>query len=122
MTSIQVQLKLPNQNPVSGEIEIETYSKGQRITRTLVRAAVGLVFTSLLVAIPLLHFVLVPIGLLATIGITASAYKQTGVVVSGAGKCPACGSEIKFVKRPLNFPFTERCDNCLRESSITPLV
>lgn len=104
----------------SGTLFIRTVEKGERIKIAVGRGAIGLFISAILVGIPILHFLLVPIGLIVTAVIVQHALNRTEIISGGEGPCPFCGSSMSFVQRRVKFPFLERCSECSRESTVQP--
>lgn len=110
-----------NNKESQGTLDIERLSRAARIKKAIFLGILGLVITTVLVAIPLLHFILVPLGLLATAIMVGGALNAKEKITGGDAQCPYCGFSFHFVKRKMQFPFLERCPECSRESTVTPL-
>lgn len=116
--TIQVVLRAPDREPARGAAQIRHFSSAERLRRATVRALAALVVTGVTVAIPLVHFISVPIGLIVTVIITAKAFGQESVIEGGEARCPYCGAAISLVRRPERYPFLERCGECSREATV----
>lgn len=114
-----VKLEARGKASQQGMLSVETFTKSQRIKKATTKGFVGLLVTCVLVAIPLLHFFLVPIGLVATGIMVSSALNQEARIVGGTALCPYCEQSFEMVARKEKYPFLERCPNCSRESSVT---
>ena len=99
----------------NGEIIIVEYSRAQIISKTLRNTILALLITALLLFIPLLHFLLVPIGIITTIGIFIRTSGTRSIITSGHAPCPACGETIMLAKRNYRMPLKDICENCHRE-------
>lgn len=66
----------------------------------------------LFVAIPVMHFVLVPLGLIA--GVAAFIYKLTRHERKSETniKCPSCKAALKLKAGAFNWPIKENCGEC----------
>ena len=117
-TAVAVSLEASGGERGIGEVFVEHFSSQERLGRGIVACVAGLLFSAVTLAIPLLHFVLFPIGVLLTIGIAWSKFEARGNIVGGHGDCPVCGASVTFAKRNLHFPFLERCDSCSRDISV----
>lgn len=119
-TEIAVSLSAPGEASTAGKVIVEQLSGGSRLVKAFCMGLVGLFVTLLCVAVPLLHLVLVPLGLLMTVMLVISSCKQVECITGGEGVCPYCHKPLTIVRRKMKFPFFERCDSCSRESSIEP--
>ena len=107
-----------NNKRTSGEVTIELLSTGQRILKAVGMGLIGLLITLFSVAIPLLHFILVPLGLILTVVLVNMTFRKKEIIAGGHGKCAFCNADIEFVRRGAKFPFLERCGACSRESLV----
>jgi len=119
-TEIAVSLSAPGETSTAGKVMIEQLSVGSRLVKACGMGLVGLLVTLLCVAVPLLHLVLVPLGLLMTVMLIVSSCKQVECIAGGEGVCPYCHKALTIVRRKKKFPFFERCESCSQESSIEP--
>jgi hypothetical protein len=91
----------------AGSLEVETFSSLTRLKRTIWTVIGGLALTILLTFIPILHFVLVPLGLLGTLFVASFRNAQRNRVLSGTGTCPECKASFTIYARPFSFPFVD---------------
>ena len=99
-------------------IEILKLNKFQRILRSVWRGILLLTLSALSIAIPMLHFILVPIGLLITLVVSYSAFQVKEILVSGSGQCPSCNNNITIHQRNYKLPFSDVCEHCGRQLTI----
>jgi hypothetical protein len=66
----------------------------------------------LCVLIPVLHFVLVPLGILLGIIVFIYKAKLRQFVSASEISCPACQSKIHLRAKPFNWPLRETCSQC----------
>ena len=97
-----------------GQVSVVFVSPGQRYLKALIRGGLGLIFSFASVFIPILHFVLVPFGLLITAFLVFRAFSVTSFIKEGAGQCPYCQGSVAIFKRSATFPFSEVCEHCRR--------
>lgn len=101
-----------------GEVRIQHWDDAARTTRALVRLAVFWFLAVATIAIPMLHFCLVP-GLFVVGPIAAwLAYRQRSAVLGGVGRCPHCTEPVVIDKHPDEWPMQARCDACGTWSSV----
>jgi len=101
-----------------GQLEVREFSNSQRITRAIIAGVIGIVISAALVLIPILHFFLVPIGLIITFAIVSRRLKTDRVIISGEGTCPACAAPFHILKRGYKLPFTDVCEKCSRQVQV----
>lgn len=97
-----------------GELEISTPSAGARLGRGALTFLAGLLATGVMALVPILHFVLVPIGAIMTVFLTRRAVKTTAYITGGSGTCPACSASVRIFPRKDEKVFTDICDGCKR--------
>ena len=101
-----------------GDVVIRTFSRSTRNIRAL-KAFGGMVGLSLLlVFIPVAHFVLVPLSLLALPIVVFLSIRQSQIIEMGEGRCPMCGAVILVNKVGLSPSLTETCPECRRPVDI----
>lgn len=102
----------------AGSLEVETFSSLTRLKRTIWTVIGGLALSILLAFIPILHFVLVPFGLLGTLFVASFRYAQRNKILSGTGTCPECKASFIIYARPFRLPFVDLCVACKRQISV----
>lgn len=102
----------------AGVVRLQHWDDGERSTRALVRLGVFWFLAVATIAVPMLHFCLVP-GLFVVGPIAAwLAYRQRSAVLGGAGWCPHCSQPVVIDKHPDEWPMQARCDACGSWSSV----
>ena len=114
----QTVLLTGNEHTTQGSVHIQRFTGLQRVKSAIIVGLLGLLATIVMVAIPLLHFILVPFGLIVTFLLVNNALSDTEKIIGGTASCPYCNHTINFVKRRAKYPFLERCTECSRESSV----
>lgn len=98
-----------------GTVTIATYDKKLRTTRALKTLGKIWGLAVLSVLLPLLHFFLPWIGILAGPLLAAWVYGIESEVQGGKAICPKCAEEFKIVKQRTRFPLHELCTHCQSE-------
>lgn len=98
--------------PTSGTIRIQHWGRSDRLRRALRASGICSLFAMIAVFIPLLHFVLVPLLILAAPIVGFVLYGQESAVLGGEGKCPACGADFLVAKSANKFPLNDLCTSC----------
>jgi len=69
-------------------------------------------FTLVSVFIPVLHFVLVPVGAILTLTMTYSSFKKAYQLTDFEVHCPQCDSKFKTNVAGSDLPLRTFCSNC----------
>lgn len=102
----------PPDQPTDGVVRIQYWDESARTTRALTRLGLFWVLAIVSIAIPFLHFCLVP-GLFVVGPIAAwLAYRAHAVVLGGVGWCPHCAKPVFVEKYPDEWPIQARCSAC----------
>lgn len=102
----------------AGTVQIQTFTDKERLVRTVKFVGVCWLAAVVAVAIPLLHFVLVPGLFLAGIIGGFLKYATQSLVLGGGGTCPRCKAALPIVKGPNRWPITELCTSCRTNSEV----
>jgi len=102
----------------SGVLCVKTLGFMRRLLVALVWGVAVLLLTALSVFIPILHFVLVPLGLITTLLVALRIFATPKIILSGEGICGACSGKIHIRKRRFGLPFDDVCENCHRAVTI----
>ncbi len=105
-----------------GQVLLKIFSRGERVRRSLVVFSIWFVVALMAIAVPLLHFVLVP--LFVFVGLVHASFRWGVIsgILSGSGTCPACGAGFVIAAKPDRWPFGELCDGCSRQLVVTKLT
>lgn len=106
------------ESTATGSVEVVHYSISERRRRALGVFVIGFLLSAASVVVPILHFLLVPLGLIITILLTKNRLNTEAIITSGAGTCPACQAPFQIMKRKFHFPFTDICEKCSRTINI----
>lgn len=96
----------------SGTVKIKYWAQSERLARALKYSGMCVLFAVGAVFLPIIHFVLVPLFLLAAPAVGYLFYGQESFVMGGEGKCPACGDAFLVAKCANNFPLRDLCTSC----------
>ncbi len=95
-----------------GTLRVIMYSQEERRKRAIKWGVGSLLLAVVSVVLPLAHFFLVPFFLIMTPVVTWYQLRQAGIIISGEARCPVCGADFSFAKRPPILPFDDVCTNC----------
>lgn len=96
-----------------GELHTSLLTNGDRFKRTARGVAITLGVGVLAVFIPVFHWVLVPIFLVATPVVGVYMYRTKVMVEKGVGECPACRQVITLALAPqTRIPHWTYCPSC----------
>jgi hypothetical protein len=85
---------------------------GQRAGRAAMGLLVCWLLAVALVFVPIVHFVLPPIFLVAGPIVAWTRYKGTSVVLGGLAICPRCRAPMRIARATENWPIEASCDEC----------
>lgn len=101
-----------------GTLDILELGIGRRFFRSGL-ALVGCLFlTLLMIGVPLLHFILVPAGLIISLVVGGRVFSRKELIAGGRGPCPKCQAAVVIFKRSLKLPFQECCEHCRKEFTV----
>lgn len=109
---MQVFAKAHSDHEEIGEIEITALSPRERLQMVALRSGTLFLLAIAAVFIPILHFILVPALLLASVLAGLSAWRFQSKIKSGKVKCPHCTRPIEVQPAPLSWPILTVCQNC----------
>ncbi len=99
-------------------VEVQMWGLPQRRLRCLRTLGIwwGLALVS--IAVPILHFILVPLFLLIGLVAAPVAMQRKSMVLGGKGRCPFCAEPFVIVAHPDRWPLRDICTACHRHVSI----
>lgn len=109
---VTLQIRDSQRDPTTAQLDVETFSTGQRAGRALVRLGALWVLAVGSVLIPLLHFVLVPGFALLGPVLAFFAFQPTVKVTSKSVTCPKCAQTSTVEDGATGWPVTLRCSQC----------
>ncbi|RME15702.1 MAG: hypothetical protein D6797_06115 [Bdellovibrio sp.] len=94
------------------EIEVKKIELRDRIKAALKSSIVLFLLAVGFVFIPILHFILVPAFLIASIVVFWMTFSITHKITTRALKCPGCHKEISLKSQSPEFPIRFSCPEC----------
>lgn len=109
---MQIYAKAHSDHEEIGTLDTTPLSPPERFKLMALR--IGIFFTLAIVSvfIPVLHFILVPAFLVASVLAGISASRFTSKATGGSVKCPHCKAAIQFGEAPLSWPMSYVCQSC----------
>jgi hypothetical protein len=103
--------------PTQAQVVVESLTLRTRLARAATVAAAGLVVALIALPIPLVHFVLVPAGLLLGLSIAAVRLRHREIFASAEGACPVCGTRqrLGLAGKVYRLPRRVFCGHCRKE-------
>ncbi len=117
-TILIVQVRSYTGKGSQAEIVVLTYSMVKRVIRTAGTFFGWIAVALLSLAVPIVHFVLVPTFLVIALWHSMLRMRTKAMVSEGWGTCPECGARFTISAKPLQAPFVETCDGCQRELEV----
>lgn len=96
-----------------GELHTSVLTMGDRVRRTVKGVLICLALGTLVVFIPVFHWVLVPLALLAAPVVGVYTYRTTALVERAQGECPECHQPVTLALEPkTRIPHWSYCPAC----------
>lgn len=95
-----------------GRAQCRDFSTAERAQRALKLGGILWLLAVIAVFVPILHFVLVPLLLIAGLVFGFSAWMDRGEILHGEFPCPVCGKTNVLAKQSASFPKTILCSHC----------
>jgi hypothetical protein len=102
----------------TGSVVLETWEKKERTARAFKALGISWGLAVAAVFLPLLHFFLVPLLLLAGPVAFFLVAGQGAVILGGKGECPECRREFNIVRTPVQWPISDSCNHCQAQLKI----
>lgn len=115
LISVEVTLRGDPEKKVIAEIEVRSLSPSSRFFLAFKYLAIWWVAALFCVLIPVLHFLLVPMGIFIGLFVFARKYSLRSSMSAGAVNCPKCQTQIKIEPAAFNWPRREYCSACRSE-------
>lgn len=113
-----IELYVADDKVADGSLTLQDLSVAKRFRRAAFRGGLVLIASIFCILIPLLHFIVVPLGLLLSFIIFSNVYRTDKVILHGDGKCPACGADFRILARKFSENFSDVCEKCQRQVKI----
>jgi hypothetical protein len=117
--TIDLQVRGFGAPPATARAEIAELTTAERLKRAAVVFGAFIAVALVALPIPIVHFVLVPAGLL--LAFTLGAWRlREGVIFRGVeGRCPLCGTEQRFpLMGRFRLPRPLFCEHCRRRLTL----
>lgn len=108
----QVVLTSPSGKQQDATVTIAEWTPQERLRRGLKFFGICWGAAILTIFIPILHFILVPLLLLAGPVAGYHFYQQERMMLGGQAICPQCGAPLQIEKGPAKWPAEELCTVC----------
>ncbi len=93
-------------------LESKEMTMSERISGAVGGLLICWVAAVIFIAVPVLHFFLVPTALLGGVAVFISKIQLRHQRGAANVKCPACGATVPLKKAAFNWPIRETCDTC----------
>lgn len=97
----------------TGQFVIRQLNTGDRVKAGLGWLGVSWLIAIVCIALPVIHFVLVPLFLLLGPVGFLYGYRSSERIESGTGSCPACSAAIAFPRGRYLSSYKDTCPKCL---------
>ena len=94
--TIELQLQGFGAPPASARAEIAELSAAERMKRAAMIFAAFIAVALIALPIPIVHFVVVPAGLLLAVALGALRLREAEIFRAVEGRCPFCGTDQSF--------------------------
>lgn len=117
--SIDLQLKGFGAPPAHARAEIAELSPRERMKRAALIFGAFIAVAIVALPIPVVHFVVVPAGLLLAFTLGAWRLREGTIFQDVEGRCPLCGAEQHFqVMGRFRLPRALDCERCRRRLTL----
>lgn len=121
MTSRTIDLRLQGFGapPAPAQAEVVELSTAERLKRAAVVFGAFIAVAVIAIPIPIVHFVLVPAGLLLAVTLGALRLRESEIFRQVEGRCPFCGTDQTFsALGRFRLPRQVDCLNCHRRLTL----
>jgi ribosomal protein S27AE len=112
MVPVQVIVTMDMAKQSESEVEVQHLTPAERLVVGLKILGIFWLGAILCLPIPMVHFVAVPVGLIAGVVMFFRAYGLTERLKSGSIPCPKCGTSFAADLKPFVWPKHETCPQC----------
>lgn len=111
---IPIQANVSDERRSEGYVSVVYFNPAGRMKEAVKKLALFWGIAIVSVALPVVHFVTVPLFFILGIFFASRTYKSEGRVIEGLTRCPHCEHEVPIKPAELQWPLTEICQNCAR--------
>ncbi|MES2965357.1 MAG: hypothetical protein V4760_15845 [Bdellovibrionota bacterium] len=101
-----------------GRAHVVDVDMNERFKRAAKRGLAFFGVAIVFLPVPLIHFVLPPIFLIVSIAAFVTTFRQTRIVPSIDGTCPACGAIVEFKNHRFDGHQKDVCPSCRQHLKI----
>lgn len=109
---LAITLKTVSGKSRSGQIILRSFSRNERLRRSLLTLLGFWGLSALSILIPIAHFVLVPAFFLLAPFLARQKWQQDASIIDGECLCPECSEKIPLGSLKIKWPLTLACLNC----------
>lgn len=106
--------------PMLVSLELRELSLAERVKRGAVRFGATLLVAFGCVFVPLAHFILVPLALLASPVMAYLAMRRSVIILADSVKCPKCFETTEIEAGSVGWPVSMHCSKCGTTFSARP--
>jgi hypothetical protein len=119
LRTLELRLQGFGTSPAPARAEVAELSTAERLKRAAVVFGAFVAVAIIALPIPIVHFVVVPGGLLLAVSLGLLRLREGKVFRSVAGRCPFCGTEQTFpVLGRFRLPREVDCGTCHRRLTL----
>jgi hypothetical protein len=119
--TIQVKIQGSQGKVTTGNVEHRIWEKKERTLRGIKALGISWGLCLVSVLIPLLHFILVPLFLLAGPFAFFWVTAQEQIILGGKGECPECLLTFDIARSAAKWPISDVCNHCHAPIEIEPM-
>jgi hypothetical protein len=119
--TIPVSIQGNHEQVTRGEVVHIQWDKKERTMRGLKSLGIAWGLAAATILIPILHFILVPLLLLAGPIAFFWTTNQEEILEGGSGECPDCKRKFEIIRAPVKWPLSDICNHCHSPVKINPL-
>ena len=112
LTPVRISLRTDTTLSADGELPTRHLYLPERLLNGAKFLGLCWLIGLLCVLIPVMHFFLVPLALVAGLVMFFVKFSQREARQSGALRCPKCSEDIAFKRGTFNWPLTGSCPSC----------
>jgi hypothetical protein len=117
--TVQLHLEGFGAPPADARAEVAVLTPAERLKRAAIVFGAFIAVAIIALPIPIVHFVVVPAGLLLAVVLGALRLRDGEIFRGVEGRCPFCGTEQRFALfGRFSLPRTVDCANCHRKLTL----
>jgi hypothetical protein len=108
-----------NGQVTEGQISIQSWTETERAKRAFKFGTLTWLLAIACILLPIVHFILVPLLLIAGPIVAIWNYNRKSIIKGGSGPCPFCEKDVSIGRGPDVWPIDELCTKCQNNFSVT---